>query len=504
MRKALSILSVTLLSAASAAAETSAPASATTRSFERARGVLLVAADAHGGLEKLRAIKTVHRTGKGKTLTQGQGMGPDSPPIIRDLETDSWLDFQGTRARSENRLAKVGGLTIHTRNVLTGDSGYGWNGLTNASTRSTPTGLTGLRNQVRRDPLRVIVSALARSETARSLGTDTFDGRGHDVVAFADAEGALVTLYFDSQTHLLSKLETFSDTAVLGDTLNEQIYSDYRTVEGVKVPFRLLSRNAGQVTQDLTFSAVQLDAAPPPGAFDLPGDVLEQSSAATTPVLITPLGTGIYLIGGGTHYTLAVEFRDHVVVVDAPLSAERTRTVLDKVKELSAKPVRSVVATHYHFDHTGGLREYIAEGTNVITHAANAGFVKGLATRPRMIRPDRLSAKPATASVQTVTDKLVLSDGNQTLELHAMPNTHVEGMLVAYLPKEKLLYNADLFGPPLVGPLPVANDFAIELRDGIKKLNLQVEKFAGAHGRTATAADLEESIRLRQKQTPGT
>ena len=111
----------------------------------------------------------MHRTGKGKTFTVGQNLGPDAPAIVRDLETDVWLDFSGNRARFENRLRMVGGIPIHTRTVVTGDSGYGWNAATNASTRLTPTGGTGLRNNLRRDPLRVIVSALARAETARSL-----------------------------------------------------------------------------------------------------------------------------------------------------------------------------------------------------------------------------------------------------------------------------------------------------------------------------------------------
>jgi glyoxylase-like metal-dependent hydrolase (beta-lactamase superfamily II) len=104
-------------------------------------------------------------------------------------------------------------------------------------------------------------------------------------------------------------------------------------------------------------------------------------------------------------------------------------------------------------------------------------------------RPGRLE-RPGESS---------LSDGSQTLELHALQNSHVQGMLIAYLPKQKLLFNADLFGPPLAGPVPTANDFAIELRDGIRKLKLSVETFAGAHGRVATPEDLEQSIALRQK-----
>jgi len=497
MRTVLTALLAISVCSSAVPAQATPPQTATTRSFARAREVLHAAAEAHGGLEKLRSVKTVHRTGKGKIYTQGQNLGPDAPPSARDLETDVWIDFPGTRARVENRT-RLAGNPIHTRNVLAGDSGYAWNAATNASTRFTPTGGAGLRNTIRRDPLRVIVNALGRAETARSLGTDTHDARPHDVVSYAESDGTVITLFLDANTHLLGKVETWADAAVLGDTLTEQIYSDYRTVDGIKAPFRLTVRSAGQVTQEMSFSAIEPNATPEAAAFDLPANLLEQAPAATATVEVTPLGPGVHLIGGGTHASLAVEFADHVVVVDAPLSGERTRTVLDEVKKLApGKPVRSVVNTHYHFDHTGGLREYIAEGVTVLTHAANAGFVKGLATRPRGIRPDRLTGKPTDARLRTVTDKLVLSDATQTLELHALPNSHARGMLVAFVPKLKVLYNADLFGPPLVGPLPIGNDFTFELREGIRKLGLQVETLAPAHGRIATMADLEESIRKR-------
>ena len=101
--------------------------------------------------------------------------------------------------------------------------------------------------------------------------------------------------------------------------------------------------------------------------------------------------------------------------------------------------------------------------------------------------------------METVADKLVLSGGDQTLELYALPNSHSDGMLVAYLPKSKVLYSADLFGPPLVGPLPAGNDFGAELREGIRKRNLAVETLAGAHGRETTVADLDQSIAMRKK-----
>ena len=311
----------------------------------------------------------------------------------------------------------------------------------------------------------------------------------------AEPEGALLTLFFDAQSHLLSKFEIWSDTAVLGDTLTEQIFSDYRAVNGVKVPFALTVRTAGQTTQQVTYSAIELDAAPPANAFELPKDILEPSPLAGAAMNVTTLAPGVHLIGGGTHASLAVEFRDYAVVVEAPLSSVRSRAVLDKTGELMpGKPVRFVVASHHHFDHSAGLREYVAAGITVVTHPRNAAFIRELATAPRTIRPDRLGSKPVEAQVETITGRRVFTDGEQTLEIHPFETTHAEDMLIAYLPRQKILFNIDLFGPPLVGPSPRANDFTRELLRGIRSHGFVVETLAGAHGRVSTLAELEEVV----------
>ena len=106
----------------------------------------------------------------------------------------------------------------------------------------------------------------------------------------------------------------------------------------------------------------------------------------------------MYFAGGGSHHSLFVVFKDHVVVVEAPLGEERSLAVLAKVAETApGKPVRYVVPTHYHSDHTGGLRTYIAKGVTVLTTAGNRGFVERLAKAPRTIRPDLLAREPAAA-----------------------------------------------------------------------------------------------------------
>ena len=79
----------------------------------------------------------------------------------------------------------------------------------------------------------------------------------------------------------------------------------------------------------------------------------------TTPTILAGLD-GVHYLTGGTHHSVAIEQRDHIVLVEAPLNEERTLVLIDKIKELIPnKPIKYVVNSHVHFDHSGGLRTFI-------------------------------------------------------------------------------------------------------------------------------------------------
>jgi glyoxylase-like metal-dependent hydrolase (beta-lactamase superfamily II) len=183
------------------------------------------------------------------------------------------------------------------------------------------------------------------------------------------------------------------------------------------------------------------------------------------------IADGVWFLNGGAPMSVLVEFSDHVVIIEAPQDAARSAATISAVKSaMPAKPIRYVVNTHHHFDHSGGLRGYVTAGIPLITHALNARYFAQI-----------LGAK---AAIETVGDKRVLDDSANTLELHHLRgNLHAETLLVVYLPRQKLLVQADAFHPrPGAAPLPSPPPYTVNLVENIRRLKLDVERVVHVHG----------------------
>jgi glyoxylase-like metal-dependent hydrolase (beta-lactamase superfamily II) len=169
--------------------------------------------------------------------------------------------------------------------------------------------------------------------------------------------------------------------------------------------------------------------------------------------------------------------------------------IAEAKKVIANKPIRFVVNTHLHFDHSGGLRRYVDEGATVVTHAANQAFYEKAWTAPRTLNPDRLSKSAKKPLFQGVTDRSELKGTNtRTIELHVLRgNPHNEQVLVAWLPAESILFQSDMMNPPAQGaqvppPTPTISNFY----DNLARLKIQPDQIVGGHGaRIATRADLD-------------
>src|SRR5260370_23097036 len=91
-----------------------------------------------------------------------------------------------------------------------------------------------------------------------------------------------------------------------------------------------------------------------------------------------------------------MEMKAHVLVVEAPLNDGRATAVIAEARRLvPGKPIRSVINSHHHFDHPGGLRAFAAEGIGGITHETNRAFFETALAAGAPMTPARPHAPPA-------------------------------------------------------------------------------------------------------------
>jgi glyoxylase-like metal-dependent hydrolase (beta-lactamase superfamily II) len=497
MSRASMVLLVAALMLTAAHTAIAQPANASQRAFASARQALDQAIAAHGGLEALRAIKDIQRTGNGTAYNQGQSLRPDTPYSTRTVTVKSVSELAKGRSATETITTPAGGIRTPGRAVLRGDEGFTFAALTNVVSPMSPAALAGAKTALRRDPAAVLLTAAGRAETLRDLGVANFEKRPHRVITFADSDGSQVALYLDAQTHRVAKLETLADNAVLGDTVTETVLSDYRPVNGVQLPHRVVTRVGGDLVQDLQFTEIKVNTSPTEATFDPPaGAVKAKLIAGPGTVMATKLADGVFFVEGSSHNSLAVVLADSILLIEAPLGEERSQAVIAKLAELApGKPIKAVVATHYHYDHAGGLRTHIARGATIFTTAGNRAFLTKLAATPHLIKPDVLSRAPVKPTIEVVANKKVLGDSAHPVELYDVgPSPHVGEMLVAYLPKDKIVFVSDLFSIPPQGPIPPGTPVNKDFSDKLKKLGLDVQTIAPGHGRIGTMKDLQKAL----------
>ena len=208
-------------------------------------------------------------------------------------------------------------------------------------------------------------------------------------------------------------------------------------------------------------------------------------------------------LAGGTHNIMFVAFNDYILVLEAPeqiFYGSNSLQALKKIKEtVPGKPIKYLVLTHHHSDHAGGFREYVADGATIVTTPGNKNFLEHVAKIDSSMLPQTAWSKRSIVIETVENRKRVFEDDKHRVELYDIgPNPHAKEILVAYLPKEKILFQADLLNPNANGSIPIAQDVTLSFSESLQKLGLQIEKIYGVHGRPATPEELKTSIDRRR------
>jgi glyoxylase-like metal-dependent hydrolase (beta-lactamase superfamily II) len=297
-----------------------------------------------------------------------------------------------------------------------------------------------------------------------------------------------------NEQNLVERVEGLLPNPVVGDLPVEIAYSEYKDFGGVKYPTRIRQSAAGFPTLDLTVTDVRPNAAV---AIPVP-EPARQATGFYSKIASQKVADGVWYVTGGSHHSVVIEMRDHVIVAEGPQNDERALAVIGETRRLVAgKPIRYVIASHNHFDHTGGLRAFAAEGITVITHEVHRAFFDRALAAPATIAPDHLAKSGKKGMVEGVRDRRVLTDGTRTVELrHIVGNGHDDGLLMVYLPAEKLVIEADVFTPlaPNAPPPTPVSPFSVNFVDNLTQQGLVVDQILPLHGRVVPLAELYRTI----------
>jgi glyoxylase-like metal-dependent hydrolase (beta-lactamase superfamily II) len=359
-------------------------------------------------------------------------------------------------------------------------------------------------------PWGFLKGAAANNATVKA---QTIAGKKYNVLTWMTTQKApsgvsyKVVGYINDQ-NLVEKVETWLENPVFGDMLVEGIYADYRDANGLKYPASMVQKRGGWPTFEAQILGVntnprnaaqlltppaggQRGGPPPGGGPGAPGGPASEK-----------LAEGVYRINGA-YNAMAIEFKDHIVLWEGgPQNEARSQAIIAETKKvIPNKPIRYSILSHHHFDHSSGLPAVVAEGITIITHENNRAFFEKALSAPRTLAPDSMSKSGKKPKIETVGDKRVLQDEMRTLEIYNIKGLpHADGLLIAYLPKEKILAYADMFNlPPANDPVPNPPVVGtMVFLDNMDRLKLEPEKLLSVHtlnpDRLATKADITKSL----------
>ena len=432
-------------------------------------------------------IKTLQYTGAGRNYSIGQNYTAAEPWPAVTVKTYTAAVNYDTGAMRVELLREMGAVMPRgggapffgeQRQMQLVGGNYAWNAPAAAGGMAAPQPGAQVERMLAlwATPQGFVKAAMANNATTKGNQVSFTVGGKYKMVGTINAQGQV------------EKVQTWIDHPIVGDMLVETTYTGYKDFGGVTFPSRIVQTQDGFPTLDIAVSTV---TANPMFDAPVPDNVRNAPPPPPAMVAVQKMADGVYYLTGTSHHSLAIEMKDHIVIVDLPLTEERARAVVAKAKEIIPnKPVRFVITSHHHWDHLGGIRTAMDEGATIVTHESNKKFLERVAKTPHTLVPDRLASSKKGVKVKTVGDDATLTDGTRVIELHRITGyEHTGDMMMVYLPKEKLLAEPDAFTPPAqagTALVPPAVPFAKALYDNIQRRKLDVQVITPLHGNRTT------------------
>lgn len=471
-----------------------------------ARQLVLDAANAMGGVERLEALRTLRLRGYGHEAYQDGGSEitteRSAPEKMTNLTAyERTIDVANARTRVKARAfrafvfaarAMMQGQPVHQ--VLDGAIAYDVpaNG---AARRASDVAARQRRMELLAQPVMAVRAAL---DPASRLAAPRSEN-GLQLIDVTTADAAQYTLAIEAASRLPAWVQWIGPHENLGELRYRMEYSAWAPVGGLQLPmsFNTVSDFRDTVMLRLHVDRYEIDAE----IDDLAAPEAVRSAPAPVPaytVEAQPVAQGVWLLAGNNGAnSVLLEFADHLTLFEVPTNRAWTQAVIDTARNtVPGKPLTQAIISHHHFDHTGGLRVAVAEGLEIVTQAGNVAWFEEIIGRPVSTFQDLLSESPRPLTTLAVDDHLRMEDSVLTVDVYrTVANAHMAHGLLAYIPEHKLLLQGDLFDRNwevyFWGDTYEAN---------LAHRNLDVERDVPIHGTVTPIAEVRSLIARQTEQ----
>jgi glyoxylase-like metal-dependent hydrolase (beta-lactamase superfamily II) len=452
--------------------------------YTKAQPVIAKAVEAYGGAEKINGINSVYFRSDTTTHQryQSEKLGPpfDTQQGYTEIAYDQAANSLMAGGGSANFAG--GQITKGEEGVQVDSQRKVWNDNANPAVPN--------EHFVHRIvPALLVRKMYQRAQTVTWAGQSSFGGKTNDVLLVPWENGAVYTVHVDRATGLVSRYDILFSDFVVGDAVFESYFEDYKNVDGIPMPYRRWQKIAGQQTFDSKLTAISFNE-DVSEYFETPEGYTEIDAAPPPESELRELASGVY-IGNGGYQNLYIEMDDYIVSVDAGGGTGLIQGDLAQLREKTGdKPVKYSVLTHHHNDHTVGVSALAAAGATFVTTGGNKDYIAGIVKNRELNAANVTALEVGQPKFELIGDRHVIESGDRRVEIYRVPNSHASDYLVVYLPKEKILYGADVFNFPASGPLAPPIEMFSTFYANFEKLGLDVETVANAHGRIGTANEM--------------
>lgn len=464
--------------------------------YEKAYKVVSSSIARLGGNSNFGKIESIELNLNGTAYDEGQSLSPSSEWHQREMNSRViYKPKESTSYQSINTLT-IGGL-LYDPSFIIQDNGTG---LQNQQSTNEWFELTEFEISILKSipqlypprlfPFVVLGNAIRNAQSLRYIGL--IEG-GHNI-SVSDSDGSVITLIIDESTRLLNRIEMVSDHLVFGDVNVGIQYEDYVGIDSVFHPQKLRFTYNSKPFMELE-AQVKLNTNSETSLFEKPDEI--EFTELPGPFKPKEIVDGVWLMPvfsglGITYNVMMIELEDYIILIDAPLFDGYSRGIQQVSNNISpGKPIKYVVASHYHTDHIGGINYFISKQVPIISNIGNEDFIKEVARVKHTVFPNSQMLNPSEAIVESFKKKRSFKDEKREVVLYEINGSpHVDEMILVYLPNERILFVADLLMSSYQNPTPMYNESLDYLIEFVKKNKLEVDIYVPSHGKILSAEKL--------------